>query len=679
MPEGEFQEESSEVVTWERWIEFLTGYLLALPYPSERSAQVDGSVLERIQKLLEEYFGAILRHMAAQSAESVGNSEEADVVSRAKIESLYVRGDAYPHQFYAFAEKLYGPHDNWFRTHYGFTIVEAIALSKAIDRLYCQRINTSRQEARRDARKKTQKLVAGGEITESARHDAETRIACMLHFGCSARLLGFTVEELSQFAHVPPQKCRAFIGRMAQQFGYRNKEFINSYRDASTAPWDFNTLYERPIVQYGDSCWAFVPPLLRSTLFFTFHFDLLSDETYLPAYSKARGTFLEQQTAECLRRLFPADRVLLNPLYPSGEEMADVKVLYDHKIVVAQCKSKALTYAARTGTDFTALRTDLKKAVADAFRQGTRARDYLQSNEQAEIVVEDTRFAVDMTRTNGLYIVSVTPMPLQTLTARFANTNSVLKLFSSQDFPWALSLGDLDILTRVLSSPAQFFHYATRRREVERTSFEIEADEFDYLGLYLAQGMYFSVDEFRGIDHLGIAGMSSDIDRWVFERFELGRDLPPPRSPMPNGFADFLRDVEKTASDFRTDCAMALLNLSGQGRKQFMEMLELTVERSKKDRSLHSFSVVNNDGKTGESFLCFDAGGEILGLFHQVVAFAMLKKYPSKCENWVGFGRDLASNRTVDTAFFASYPWSFDDKMEQMIRDRLRPGEKLNL
>jgi hypothetical protein len=678
VPEGEFQGEASEVTKWERWIEFLAGYLLVRSCPINPISEIDGRVLERTEKLLEEYFGAIIRRMLAEATDPAGKSEEADVLAHAKIESLYVRGDAYPHQFYNFARNLYEPHDPWFRRNHGFTIGEAIQLSRAIDRLCNYRINESMRRAREVARGKIEDLVACQEIDESERADAEIRIAAFLHFGDSHGWLAFTSEDLHCFSGLPLRTCQDFLDRMSQQFGYRNDKFPHSFTDPAAAPWDFNTLHERPIVRRSEKHWLFVPSLLPSALFTTFHYDLLRDKAYLPTYEKGRGKFLENQTAECLRRVFPKETVLLNPTYPNGEEMADVMVLHDHKILLVQCKSKALTHAARVGTDFNALRSDMQKAVADASRQANKAKLYLQGNKEPKFVAGEKHFVVDMTKTNGVYIISVTPMPLQTLAARFANTEPILKLFSGKGYPWSLALGDLDIVTQVLASPAQFLHYLLRRQGVERTPFEIQADEIDYLGLYLAQGMRFDAEQFKGADSVGLAGMSSDIDRWVYERHDLGRQVPPPRAPMPDGFSDFLRDVERASNDHAVDCALSLLDLGTQDRARFMELVGKTKERSRRDGLPHSFSVVLKNGKSGHSFISC-AASEYMQLFSHTAAFAMLKKYQSKCDEWVSFGWDLKSARMVDVAFFISHPWIHDERMEQSVRANLRPGDRFDI
>jgi hypothetical protein len=679
VPADKFQGEASDVVTWQRRIEFLAAFVLVRPYPCERTATVDGMVLERVEKLLERYFAAVDRQLIFESTRTGESSEQDMVLAQAKIESLHVRGDAYPHQFYAFAQDLYGPHDAWFREHLGFTIAEGVKLSKAIDRECGERFNRSLEQARTEAHRKADEIIAGHQATEDQRSDLESRIGCALHFGQSESLLAFTPEELAGFSDVPMQTSECFLRRMSQEFGYRNPLFPASFMDPAAAAWDYNTLNERPIVRRDGKYWLFVGPLLRSALFTTSYFDLLSDGAYWPTFEKARGSYLERKTAECLRRVFPPEMTLLNPLYPNGEEMADVMVLHDHKILLFQCKSKALTYRARIGADFDVLRDDVRKAIGDSFQQAIQARDYLQANKQEEFTAGKQRFSLDMDQINGLYLVSVTSMPFRTLAARLANTNSALGLFPHNEYPWSLSLGDLDVVTQVLSSPAQFLHYVLRRRQVEETPFHVRADEMDYLGFYLSHGMRFDLDDFQGMDEVALSGFSDDVDRWVFEKFEQGQNVNPPQAPTVDGFSDFLADVERTEDDYATDCALALLDLSWEGRKSFMEMVVQTRERSRQDRALHSFSMVLKGGKRGFSHVSFDANADRTEVFEQAAAFAMMKKYESKCDEWTGFGWDIASTRAVDVAFFVSQAWRHDAQIEQLAKDKLRPGHRVEL
>jgi hypothetical protein len=169
----------------------------------------------------------------------------------------------------------------------------------------------------------------------------------------------------------------------------------------------------------------------------------------------------------------------------------------------------------------------------------------------------------------------------------------------------------------------------------------------DLLGFYLSQGMCFDSDDFEGMNDVALSGMSSDLDRWVLKKFELGHNVDGPRTLMADGFFDFRRDVERTEDDYRADCAIGLLEDSSRSRKRFMEMVAHTKERSRQDKALHSFSAVLNAGKCGHSFLSFDANADRPQVFKQAAAFAMMKKYESKCDEWTGFGHVPSSHSRV--------------------------------
>jgi hypothetical protein len=191
--------------------------------------------------------------------------------------------------------------------------------------------------------------------------------------------------------------------------------------------------------------------------------------------------------------------------------------------------------------------------------------------------------------------------------------------------------------------------------------------------------MRFDGDVFEGMDSVGLSGMSDEVDQWVYEKFDLGHNVNPPQTPPVGGFSDFLADVERTGDDHAVDCALTLLDFTLGERKRFMEMVEQTKEKSRQDKALHSFSIVLKEGKRGLSFLSFDANADRSQMFRQAAAFAMLKKYETKCHEWTGFGWDVASTRAIDVAFFVSEAWTYDAQIELLIKDNLRPGQQVEL
>ena len=372
VPEGEFHDESSDCYRWQRNIEFLAGYYCARPYPdAPPQAQHNGARIHHATTLLENFFNAVEVQLLTQGLKVKNGS--GDLLAQMKSYATHVRGMMYPHQYRAYAHALYAPHDAWFTKHLGFTIDDALKMAKAITDEYAKRNWDSKESSRQVAQNQADTFIKEGQACETDRYNIETNIGCKLHFGNATNLFAFTEEQLATFSDVPNEVAAGFLQRMSQEFGYRNSLFPDTFTTATSAPSDYNTLRERPIISHGGKYWLIVPPVMGSVLLSTFYFDLLNDRQYRPLFDKERATFLEAETATYLRRSFPANSVLLNPFYPNNEEMTDVLVLHDTKVIIVQCKSKLLTHSANVGESFEQLSNDIDEGIKKAFDQGKKA------------------------------------------------------------------------------------------------------------------------------------------------------------------------------------------------------------------------------------------------------------------------------------------------------------------
>ena len=414
----------------------------------------------------------------------------------------------------------------------------------------------------------------------------------------------------------------------------------------------------------------FLSPIIQTVVLKTFYFDLMQDASYRPTFEKARGRWLESKTAEYLRRVFDDEEVLLNPLYPDGNELADILVLHDRKLLIFQCKSKGLTFEARMGGNAQQLKADLEKAVKDAFSQGVRARKYLLDTPQPVLRFKDRdhELQIDRSQVNGVFIINVTAAPLQNnLTTRWASVNPHLGLFTSGDYPWSLSLVDLDVFTEILPEPAHFLHFATRRLAIEHASREIIGDELDLLGFYLAQGLYFDLPEFEKINSVPLAGMSHTIDKYMFEKHTLGDSVAKPSTPMPPGFAELITGISASGAAYRVDVAMALLDFGGKERLSFVEQVDAAKERTREDHRPHNFSMPISRMKRGLSFLSMDAEGDQDLLFLSLKKLALWKKHKQRYSEWVGLGWDMSTDKIVDVVFYATFEAQEDAGLDEIV------------
>ena len=653
VPAGTYiDEDHNDIAKMIVYIEFLAGALLTREFPSDYDPEVTGQTLMRVKELCDSYYCATLMRGRVSPDNSGADSGPDSILGSVREYALWVRGEAYGHQYYDMARGIYGPHEARFRSALGFTINEVIAAVEAILEEYKRRINAP---GRKTASKHAEELVNEHCLTGETKEQSKVQLACHLYFSRSDELLAFTQEELSVLSKLPRQVCIQILKRLSQEFGYRNPKFANTFCDPNAAPWDYNTLYERPFIRRGERYWMVLSPIIQTVVLTTFYFDLMQDASYRPTFEKARGRWLESKTAEYLRRVFDDEEVLLNPLYPDGNELADVLVLHDRKLLIFQCKSKGLTFEARMGGNAQQLKADLEKAVKDAFSQGVRARKYLLDTPQPVLRFKDRdhELQIDRSQVNGVFIINVTAAPLQNLTTRWASVNLHLGLFTSGDYPWSLSLVDLDVLTEILTEPAHFLHFATRRPAIEHAFREIIGDELDLLGFYLKQGgLYFDSVTLADVT---LAGMSHTIDEYMFKKHTLGDSVVKPSTPMPPGFAELITGISASSAAYRVDVAMALLDFCYKKRLSFVEQVDAAKERTNEDHRPHDFSMSISRMKRGLSFLSMDAEGDQDLLFRRLRTLALRKKHKQQFSEWVGLGWDMSTDKIVDVVFYAAF------------------------
>ncbi|MDV2988705.1 MAG: hypothetical protein P3T54_00880 [Dehalogenimonas sp.] len=677
VPEDQFNDESSDVHEWARWLGFVSGYLLTRPYPANARKEVDGRDIKGIEDLLKQYFISISQSLISDAPKSE-TGEVDEVVSLAKNDSFFVRGESYPHQLKEMAYDIWTEHDEWFVKSLGFTINDALTISEAIKEECNRRINDEKESCKVRAHQNVDELIKRGEAKEHDRKNLEASMGCYYYFGNSDAILSFTLDEMASFSGFPKDRCERYLKRLSQGFGYRNKNHLDTFNDPHLAPWDYNTIYERPIVCHAEKYFIPVPSVLNEVLLHTFFYDMIADSNYWKKNGEKKyGKCLEQKTAELLRRVFPPREVLLNPKYPGGNELCDVLVLHDRNVFIVQCKTKRLRYESKIGKDSQLIKDDLNKAVAESFEQGSRARKYLSNNQPTKIQIENGIIEIDSKQISKLFLLSVTLGSYPHLITRLANINKTLNLFSDNQYPWAVSLFDLGVLTDLIESPSSFVHYAMRRMAMERTRFDIFGDEIDMLGYYFSQGLVFETEQYKKTNALLLNGFSDNIDLYMFEKHELGRNPQKPVMTVPPKFWEYVRSIEELKSPYKTDCAVRLLDCDYRLKEAIVQASEKIRGQTKSDGLLHTLSMAKEDQSVGFSFTTMHVES-LEELYRKVLTFSSMKKYVTRCKEWVGLGWNKNSGKEVDVAVFLSFDWQEDSVIAKLAAENLKPGEMLN-
>lgn len=654
IPEDKHANVSSESEKWGCWIEFVVGFYMKKIPPTSSITHIDGAVITSLQQKLEAYFLNISTSLLVS-----GNASEEDrVLKSAKYYSLYVRGEAYQFQYYSAALELYEPHNMWFEENLGFTVEEAIHITKSIEEEYNRKINELLPEAREEASKAAKKFILSGDYKKKDEKDLTLSLFYQFYFAKSDIILGIRVQDVASISGFSIKTCQKYLDRMSQTFGYKNFKFLDSFTDPIKSPWDYNTIYEKPFIEYEGVYWLPIPHLLPGILFNTFNYDFLNDQKYAEKYAIARGKFVEKRTYNSLVKIFGKENVFLNPFYPQKKEkeFSDVLVLFDRKVFIFQCKSKGLTHISEIGEDFGQLKSDLKKGVRDSFEQAIKAKEFLNSTPIPELHFKNgLRLCIEMNQVSDIFLVSVTLGGFQNFITRLANTNSVFKLFEKGQYPWAVSLFDLEDIIEILDSSSLFIHYLKRRLGVEHTVFDVQADEIDLLGVYLHQGLNFGSSKFKDTNLVGFPAFSNIIDSYIIKTHFLGVKAKKPSPKWPRGFKEIIKAMEGLDISYNTDCIIKMLDLDYQIKNEIVESINRCKKEVKSDHRTVSCYFIPKDFSCGISFHALDAEGDFDRLLKEVSNIALMKKYQTRCKEWAALGWDKSTNKIIDLVQFMSF------------------------
>jgi hypothetical protein len=163
-----------------------------------------------------------------------------------------------------------------------------------------------------------------------------------------------------------------------------------------------------------------------------------------------------------------------------------------------------------------------------------------------------------------------------------------------------------------------------------------------------------------------IAGLSGDVDEYVWKKYEEGQVVDPPQPPISSEFGEVIRDVLATGCSGATDCAITLLDHSSNARKQLLDGITEAKNRVRLNGKMQRFSAIMAGGELGVSFLAMDSSKDPGNLARQLECYAIVQKYAERCPTWVAIAADVASSRIVDFCMFLSGPWQEDAELDRL-------------
>jgi hypothetical protein len=648
------QPNRDEMARWQAKIEWLAWLLFSrhVVAPPE-AALIDARVLEPLEKALEDYFVAVSLTLMARRPDL--SKAQDDIRSDLEREALLVRGQGFLNELEALAVEIYSPHDEWCQLNLGLTVRDAFAVAKLVSERFSDTLQTTREVSHAIQDRVRENPAAALEVDglppalrdalaealPDAGSDDFARTVSMAWFFPRARaIVGFTEGEIEAYAtgKVAPERIEAFLALMST-----TPDAIQGEPN----PLALTPLAKSPLVFAQGRFYLFVPGVLFEPLLYAFHARLFGAASYRPVYDDARAKWLEQSSIGAFRRLIPnADVSGWGLVYGPKKSRFDLDglLLYDNKLILFECKWKSPTLVA-LGGDVDAILADVDKGIIEPLRQAKRARDYIRQRGETEFVEKSSgrRIVVRSADVAEVFLVTLVGSGAWAQIAANLRAFAPLGLFSDGEFPWALSLSDLRVISACLQLPSQLFDYLRRRDQVQRDGRFHLHDEWDYLGAYLSGALDPDDPRFpKDVNLIVLDGFDSGLQE--YHHALSNPDAPPvekPRRNIPDNVFELLSAAEGVRIPGKSDAVCTVLGWSDDGLAELSKMLSELRRKAIWDGRSHAVGARHPWKRTGITLACGYRGRRAIQA--TLLSAIRSQRSASEPEEWAGFGLELAA------------------------------------
>lgn len=432
---------------------------------------------------------------------------------------------------------------------------------------------------------------------------------------------------------------------------------------------NFNWFNAKPIIQLDEERY-FVPISFSvfEAIYESPFYWMWEDKTYRNTLGKNRGETGEEISYEFLSQVFNKNRTFKSVKITTqkGKDDTDIDILcvLGSKALCVQVKSKKLTELSRTGND-EQLQKDFQGAVQDAYKQGLVSRQKILDR-NAKFFDENGKEIQLSEEIDEVYIMGITTENYPSLTHQ---SHVMLDKKDDEPFPIFSTIFDLELMTYYLNDPYDFLYYIKQRTSL--MDFFKTDEEIVFLGYHLDQKLW----KIPRVDMFTIdSNFGQLIDRNYYP-LKAGLEVSDEGDAIKNRWknADFdkLCDQLKTLDEPKiTDIIFHLLDWSGEARKNLVDFIIQTKQKTLQDGKFHNFSMPPDDSyfpRVGVTYISLnsDDSGE---LRKRLLTLCQAKKYRSKGDVWIGFGSLKSSNEMIDAVVFNNQKWEYDKELEKLAK-----------
>lgn len=627
------------------------------------SARVAGDLVAKIQN----YSSSFLWQMGG---EELYDSEIATLSFNATANYMIeqVNAQIYQYQLDEQEEKFFRKFEQPFNQAFGFKPSHIQQLSAHLLDLYSDRIGSKVEKIDLLEQTLIKKFEDPNEWRElqieignniSKRQAISNKCTSELFYNLREVFI-FELSDLNISSSDERQAILNCLNSLSIEFGKGNQNY-NSFLDE-----DYSSIY--PVIKISEG--KFFVPLLRSLTFRQKQIEaILENEKSQKSplwrtYEKARRDYSNELTAESLRKIFPNATLITNAFYDYKDKQREVDVIvkYDNKLLLCEVKAGGISYGSKSGK-INKIKTDLKSLVGKAFEQTLSAKEYIYSISKAKFTNNNRQkvvFEVEHEQIKDVYCVCVTLENLQTVLGDPAIIRNTLSM-GEHEFPWCVSLLELDVISKHIPSPSVFLHFLKQRQGASRESKILAPDELSYLAIYFEAG-HFQMHQKDGEQPFKIFMDAAWVQKFDAHYLE-GSAAPVLNIPI--RFFKIIKEIEKSQIHNHSSIIGALLDIGWTGLVKADDLVGRSFALSVQDLKEHSVTMAFANNSIG---LVYISNGDRSAIGPKLINMCAVKKYELKAKQWIGLGRDVKDNGfEVNDICFMEGEYTYDEELEKAV------------
>lgn len=248
------------------------------------------------------------------------------------------------------------------------------------------------------------------------------------------------------------------------------------------------------------------------------------------------------------------------------------------------------------------------------------------------------------------------------------NDTHDLELFKDKNYPFSISLDDLEIISYTSIYPLSFLHYIERRLKILQDPISWQGHERDFFGAYLESRLLLSnlqhhYDEFRKT--IVLTGESRIFDNLEFPSNEkICEKLKELTLNFPEGVKDFFEELNNNLDNNYKSILFKLHNFNNNLLYKIVNCIKDLKEQHIPHHVLRKIYFQHEDciiAIIGTSHEPYES------LVYKAHDYLLFEKYKNKSDNGIVFAVDTRNSNFIKFAEYLDFKWIFDEKMEQFL------------